>query len=157
MPQGLLPLFSDDCTPINELLSYQERDGMVYYFHGGLPVFSHAVEDEASFRMFTSQLYVNGLCKEVEIAEAFGVTSISVKRSVKKYREEGPGAFFQKRSPARKPRVLTAEVLEEAQALFDAGRSRGEVAEALGIKADTLYRAVRAGRLVDEKKTAPRG
>lgn len=156
MPQGLLPLFSDDCTPITELLSYQERDGMVYYFHGGLPVFSHAVEDEASFRMFTSQLYVNGLCKEMEIVKAFGVTSISVKRSVKKYREEGPGAFFQKRSPTRKPRVLTAEVLEKAQALFDGGRSRGEVAEALGIKPDTLYRAVREGRLV-EKKTAPRG
>jgi transposase len=83
---------------------------------------------------------------------AFGVTAISVKRSVKKYREEGPGGFFRKTPPARRPRVLTAEVLEKAQALLDAGQSRPEVAEALGIKEDTLYRAERSGRLVKEKK-----
>jgi transposase len=157
MPQGLLPLFSDDCTPINALLSYQKRDGMVYYFHACFPVFSHAEQDEASFRMFTSQLYVDGNCKQAEIVRAFGVTAISVKRAVRKYRAGGPGAFFQPRSPVRRPRVLTAEVLARAQALLDEGRSRAVVAEALGVKPDTLYRAVQAGRLVEEKKRRVRG
>lgn len=157
MPQGLLPLFSDDCTPINGLISYQRKDGTIYYFYGCFPVFSHAEQDEASFRMFTSQLYVDGNCKQAEIVRAFGVTAISVKRAVKKYREGGPGAFFQTRRPERKPRVLTAEVMARAQALLDEGKSRAEVAKALAIKPDTLYRAVQAGRLVEEKKTRATG
>lgn len=152
MPQGLLPLFSEDTTSINGLISCQKKDGMIYYFHGCLPVFSHAEQDKASFRMFTSQLYVDGNCKQAEIVRAFGVTANSVKRAVKKYREGGPGAFFRKTAPARKPRVLTREVLEKAQALLDGGQSRAEVAEALCIKQDTLYRAVRSGRLVEGKK-----
>ena len=157
MPQGLLPLFSDDCTPINGLVSYQRKAGMIYYFYGSWPVFSHAEQDEASFRMFTSQLYVDGNCKQAEIVRAFGVTAISVKRAVKTYREGGPGAFFQTRSSVRKARVLTAEVLARAQALLDEGQSRGEVAEVLAIKPDTLYRAVLAGRLVEGKKRWARG
>ena len=148
MPQGLLPLFCEDTTSINALISFQKRDGMIYYFHGCLPVFSHAEEDAASFRMFTSQLYVDGNCTQAQIVRAFGVTAISVKRSVKKYREEGPGGFFRKTPPARTPRVLTAEVLETAQALLDGGQSRQEVAETLDIKVDTLYRAVRSGRRI---------
>ena len=37
---------------------------------------------------------MDGNCRQSEIVKAFGVTSISVKRSVKKYRDGGPGAFF---------------------------------------------------------------
>ena len=110
MPQGLLPLFSDDTTAINGLISFQRMDGMIYYFHGCLPVFSHAESDKASFRLFTSQLYVDGNCKQREIVRAFGVSAISVKRAVKKYRQKGPGAFYDKSPPKRTPRVLTAEV-----------------------------------------------
>ena len=159
MPQGILPLFSDDATPINDLISFQKKDAMVYYFHGCLPVFSHAEDDEKSFRMFTSQLYVDGNCKQSEIVEAFGVTPISVKRAVKKYREGGPGAFFASRRPERKPRVLTEEVIEQAQEMLHQGLSRRDVAEALGLKPDTFYRAIRSGRLVEaaaRKKKAPK-
>ena len=160
MPQYILPLFSDDATPINDLISFQKRDGMVYYFHGCLPVFSHAEDDERSFRMFTSQLYVDGNCRQMEIVRAFGVTSISVKRAVKKYREGGPGAFFEAyRPPERKPRVLTDEAIERAQEMLNKGMPRRDVAEALGIKPDTLYRAFRSGRLSDEvakEKKTPR-
>jgi transposase len=152
MPQELLPLFSEDTTPVSALVSYRRKDGTIYYFLGSWPVFSHAECDEASFRLFTSQLYVDGHCTQSQIVRAFGVTAISVKRAVKKYREGGPAAFYQRRAPERKPRVLTAEVLERAQALLDEGKGRGEVAETLGIKPDTLYRAVRAGRLVEGKK-----
>src|SRR5665811_1573099 len=84
MPQGIIPLFSDDTTPVNEFVAFQKRDGMVYYFHGCLPIFSHPEGDKASFRMFTSQLYITGNCKQSEIVRAFGVTPISVKRAVKK-------------------------------------------------------------------------
>jgi transposase len=154
MGQLLLPLFCEGATEINEVMSYQKRDGMVYYFHAGLPVFVHAEGDVRSFRMFTSQLYVSGNCTQSEIVRAFGVSVISVKRWAKRYREEGAGGFF-KRPAARRPAVLTEEVLQKAQRRLAEGEERGAVAEVLGIKPDTLYRAIRSGRLVEGKKKLP--
>jgi hypothetical protein len=42
MAQLLLPIFPDAVTPVKELLSVGKQDGRVVYFHGVLPVFSHA-------------------------------------------------------------------------------------------------------------------
>ncbi|MCK5711291.1 MAG: helix-turn-helix domain-containing protein [Hyphomicrobiaceae bacterium] len=151
MPQGILPLFADDATPINGLISFQRKHGMVYYFHGCLPLFSHPQDDKASFRMFTSQLYIDGNCKQSEIVKAFGVTSISVKRAVKKYREGGPAAFFQSPHTRRQPRILTDEVVRTAQSLLDEGMTRSDIANELNIKSDTLYRAIRSGKLTEKK------
>ena len=92
--EGILPIFPVESTPINNLVSVMKKDGRVYYFNGCMPIFTHGEEDLGSFRMFTSQLYVNGICKQRQIAEAFGISLISVKRSVKKYLEKGPGVFF---------------------------------------------------------------
>ncbi|RJP27586.1 MAG: helix-turn-helix domain-containing protein [Candidatus Omnitrophota bacterium] len=106
MPQELLPQFSVvEDGEITDLLSFQKREGMIYYFHGSFPVFCHAEKDRKSFRMFTSQLVVNGNCRQVDIIPAFGVSAISVKRAVKKYREGGTAAFY---TP---PRTRGASVL----------------------------------------------
>lgn len=155
MPQTLLPIFPSDATRINELISFCKRDGSVYFFHGCLPVFTHAENDLKAFRLFASQLVVNGTCTQAELVRAFGISSISMKRHVKKFRTGGAKAFFAERRK-RLPRVLTPEVLKRAQELLAAGQSRAAVAKALEIKLDTLSKAVRAGRLVEpEKKTAP--
>ena len=155
MPQTLLPLFCEDVTPINEMVAYAKRDGQVYYFHAGLPVFSHAEDDERSFRLITAQLAVNGACRQAEIVRAFGISSISMKRWAKRYREEGAAGFFS--SPRkRKPRVLTEEVLARAQEMLISDESRAEVADALGIKRGTFYGAIRSGRLVEAKKNSGR-
>lgn len=151
MPQTLLPLFPSESTPINDLVSFCKRDGMVHYFHGCMPIFCHPAGDMESFRMFTSQLVANGNCRQIEIVKAFGISAISMKRYVKKYREGGPAAFFEK--PQRRgATVLTPEVMEKAQRLFHDGASRKEVAEKLGVKKDTLGKAVGEGRLVEYKK-----
>ncbi len=151
MPQTILPIFPKEATPINELLSFSRRDGTVWYFHGCFPVFSHGEEDYASFMMFTSQLVETGQCKQVDIVRAFGVSPISVKRHVKKFRAGGPGAFFKVRRQKRCT-VWTPERLNRAQELLDADKSREEVVERLKVKPDTLYRAIHSGRLVERKK-----
>ena len=155
MPQTLLPIFSEDVTQINEILAFAKRRGQVYYFHAGLPVFSHDEHDLRSFRMFTSQLVVNGNCKQADIVRAFGISAISMKRYVKKYRKGGTAAFFQARR-RRRPRVLTPEVLARAQELLNKGKPRAEVADELGVKRDTLYGAIHDGRLVEGKKNSCR-
>jgi len=151
MPQTLLPIFPMDSTPINDVLYVQKKNGQVYYFLGCHPVFCHAQDDMRSFRMFTSQLVVNGNCKQVDIVRAFNISSISMKRYVKKYRQGGPGAFFKSRRTP-KPRVLTDEVIQKAEDLLCGGKNRSEVARTLGVKADTLYRAIRSGRIKVVKK-----
>ena len=100
MPQTRLPFFPDDIELINNYIGFQKKNGTVYYFNGAMPVFQHPEKDYASFRLFTSQLVVNGNAKQVEIVNAFNVSAISVKRWVKKYREQGAGSFFYRHNNA---------------------------------------------------------
>jgi transposase len=151
MPQALLPIFPSDATQINELVSFSKRDGTVYYFNGALPVFSHAEADRASFKMFVSQLVVHASCTQSEVVRAFGVSAISIKRYVKRYRKEGVASFFKSRK-ARQPRVLTPVLLQKAQELFQQGQERSAVAQQLGIKSDTLRKALKAGRISEPIK-----
>jgi transposase-like protein len=121
-----------------------------------MPVFVHDETDVRTFRMITSQFYVNGNAKQADIVRAFGVTAISVKRSVAVYRQAGPSGFYRARK-TRGGAVLTATVLAEAQALLSAGQSIKEVAKTLQVKANTMHKAVQDGRLTaperrDQKK-----
>lgn len=153
MSQTLLPIFPEEATPISAVLSFTKREGSVWYFHGCLPVFSHGESDYESFNMFISQLVETGQCKQVDIVKAFGVSAISVKRHVKKFRKGGPGAFFRGRR-TRQPTVWKPEALNRAQELLNEGKPRQEIEELLEIKPDTLYRAIHTGRLVEHKKKA---
>jgi hypothetical protein len=96
--QLLLPLFPSEATMINNYIGAQKRDGIVYYFNGSMPIFTHSEIDIDSFRYITSQLIVNGVCKQKEIVDCFGVSTISVKRWVKRYKESKElGDFISKK------------------------------------------------------------
>lgn len=151
MPQLQLPIFPTSSCAITPELAFLQRDGSVVYFNGHLPVFSHAPDDIASFRFFTSQLIANGLASQSQISRAFGVPLITVKRACKTFRDFGAKGFFAPR-PAREGHRLTAALLLEAQALLDAGISRAEVGERIGVLSDTLRKALADGRL---KKKIP--
>ncbi len=151
MPQMLLPIFPDGCTEIGSGLTFGKKDGQVTYFLGVLPVFTHDEDDIRSFRMITSQFCESGIVKQVDIVKAFGVPAVSVKRAVKLYQEKGVSGFFKARRP-RGPAVLTPPVLAEAQEKLDESLSPSEVADQLGVKCNTLAKAIRAGRLHQPKK-----
>lgn len=94
MPQTRLPFFPEEITLINNHIGFLKKDSVVYYFNRMMPVFQHPEDDYAGFRLFTSQLVVNGNVKQAEIVRAFGVSKESVKRWVKKYRKNGMEVFF---------------------------------------------------------------
>ena len=146
MAQLQLPVFPEGVTQLSPDLVVCCREGRVSYFYGTLPVFNHDAKDVKSFRLFTSQLYLDGKVKQADLVRVFGVSAISVKRAVKLYEEAGPGGFWRPR-PTRGPSVLTGEVLKQAQEQLDQGLTVQEVAAQLGVKYDTLRKAVRAGRL----------
>jgi transposase-like protein len=155
MPQLHLPMFPAGATPITDELAFERRDGKIAYFNGQIAVFVHAEDDIATFRMITSQFCANGHARQCDIIRAFGVTSISVKRAVKLYRERGAKGFYAPRT-SRGAAVLTAGVVAEIESLLVEGASLGEVAQQLGLKLDTLRKAVSAGRIrpIAKKKTA---
>ena len=146
MPQLQFPFFPEGVTHITPLLAFRKQDGRVTYFNGSMPVFVHDEADADAFRMITAQFCVNGNARQADIVRAFGVTTISLKRAVKRYRTEGPRGFYTPRR-TRGSAVLTAPVLAQAQQLLDEGLDTAQVAERLGVKPDTLSKAVRAGRL----------
>ena len=162
MPQLHLPLFPSGATAITAALSFCKEDSTVTYFHCGMPVFSHGKDDRASFRLITAQLHVTSGAAQAELARAFGVSKISIKRAVKLYRSTGAAGFFAERA-VRGAAVLTEPVLLQAQSQLDAGQASRTVAALLGIKNNTFTKAIQAGRLRESPKktqqtapTAPR-
>lgn len=141
-----LPMFPAGLTAITKEIALQCGSGKVVYFYGHLPVFQHDAEDEQSFRLFTSQLIEQGTVRQGDITKAFGVPLITVKRYSKLLRERGTKGFFEAKGRRSAP-VLTPEVLSQAQRLLDEGRSVPEAARQLKVRADTMRKAIGAGRL----------
>jgi transposase len=151
MPQVQLPIFPAGSIAINDELAVDRREGQVVYLNGHLPVFTHRVEDLASFRLFTTQLIVNGTATQGQIVRAFGVPLTTVKRCVKRYRQRGAEAFF-KPPVKRQGSRLTPERLVQAQALLNQGWRVPQIGAELGVLATTLHKAIDDGRLKEFKK-----
>ena len=149
--QTILPLIPAGATAITDYLSVIKDESQWSYHIGTLPFFFHEEDALRSFKLITSQLIVAGQCSQVAISNAFGVPLISVKRAVKKFREGGVDSFFELRK-GRGGSVFTAEVLAKAQKLLTEGCSRQEVCEELGIKLDTLKKAIHSKRLLEPEK-----
>ena len=151
MVQRQLPMFPEGSILVTHDLAVEKRDGRVTYFYGTLPVFTHDENDDASFQMITAQFYNSGYVKQMDIVRAFGVTPISVKRAVKRYKEEGVQGFYAQKN-TRGAAVLTDGVLKQAQQLLSGGQEPCDVADQLNIKRDTFNKAIRAGRLHKNSK-----
>jgi transposase len=146
MAQVQMPVFPAGTTKITAELAFEKRGGKVVYFNGHLPVFVHAQEDLGAFRLYTSQLIVNGTASQGQIVEAFGVPLVTVKRCVKRLREKGAGAFF-KAAERKAGSKLTPERLVQAQARLDEGRSVPSISQEMGVLKSTLHKAIDDGRL----------
>jgi transposase-like protein len=154
MPQVQMPIFPVGATSITPELGFERRDQQVVYVNGHLPVFTHGVSDLASFRLFTTQLIINGTATQGQIVKAFGVPMTTVKRCCRLYRERGSSAFF-KPAARRQGHRLTPERLVEVQALLDQGLSVPEISRQTGLLASTLHKAIDQGRLKQIKKKIP--
>ncbi len=151
MPQLILPLVPKGATQICDLVYVFRGEDRWTYFYGTQPIYTHKPKDNQTFRFVTSQLIDSGACRQAQIIKTFGVSKSSVIRSVKKLRDKGPKSFFEKRRVRRGGTVLNKDVLEKAQDLLGRGCSKKDAADELGIKYDTLRKAVCDGRLRDFK------
>ena len=122
MPQIQMPIFPPGMTHITSNIAFACKDGKVCYLNGHLPVFIHEQNDLQTFRFFTTQLIVNGSVKQGDIARAFGIPERTVKRYVKRYRQNGAKGFYTP-PKTRSASKLVDEVSKKAQALLDEGQS----------------------------------
>ncbi len=151
MPQVQWPMFPAGSVEINRDLACRTEGDKGVYFKGHLPVFTHAKSDLASFRLFTSQLIMEGGATQGPIAKAFGVPLIAIKRATKIFRERGAAGFFVP-PPRREGPKLDAAKLEAARRLILGGSALVEVSQQTGVLVDTLRKAIGAGRLPALKK-----
>ena len=155
MPQLQLPMFPVGVTEINTRVAVEAKGGVGFVISmGHLPVFQHDEKDVWSFRMFTSQMIVNGTAKPKEIVQTFRVPIGTVKRYMKVYRDCGAKGFYEPKPRHSSASVLKGEVLERAQQLLDEGQNVPEVAKQLNVLANTIHKAIRAGRLRQPQKKA---
>lgn len=87
-----------------------------------------------------------------QVAKAFGVPLVAIKRSTKLYWERGPAGFFV--PPARREgSQLNERKLAEARDLLAQGHPLAVVSQRTGVLTDTLRKAIKAGRLPAVKKS----
>jgi transposase len=147
--QRQLPVFPSEALEIAQGLSVVRNEGMVVYFSGMLPIFTHPEGDEPSFKMFLAQLCAQGTCHQADLVRALGVNKRSLIRWVDQFRKEGGASFFKgrKASAGPKKRIWTEENVARAQALLDEGLKPPEAARRLGVKEDTMRKALLHGEL----------
>ena len=147
MPQLILPLIPEGATQISDLVTVYRNENQWTYYMGFTPIYAHAADDLRLFRLFTSMMIDAGTCRHTDIIKTFGVPKSNVNRALKKLREGGPEAFFQRKPGGRKGHVLKPEALEQAQDLLNHGVTRHDIAQQLEVKLDTLRKAINDGRL----------
>src|SRR5271169_6160557 len=92
MPQRHLPLFPAGVTHITNELAFERRDGKIAYFNGHMPVFVHAEDDVATFRMITSQFCENGYAKQCDIIGPIAASTKSQRSEIDCAAPMGRGA-----------------------------------------------------------------
>jgi predicted transcriptional regulator len=147
MGQLLLPLFPADTEMITPVLGVRRQDGEVYYLLSGMPIYSHSESDLNKFRYITSQMILQGLCKNRDIVRAFHVSTQSVHRYKKILSEQGEAPFFREDLRKGRSHKLLPDVLERIQGKLDKGQSNYSIAKEEGISEGSIRYAIGKGYL----------
>ncbi len=145
--QILLPIFPYATCLITPSLGFQRIKDDVYYYHSGVPIYSHEVGDMNSFRYFTSNLIDKGRCEGTDICKTFGVSYASVLRYLKRFREEGADGFFGSDARHGHTYKMLPDVIARIQKELDAGKSNNSIAKKERISEGTIRYAINKGIL----------
>ena len=145
--QLLLPIFPPDAKMINDVIGVQERDGIVQYLISGMPMYSHASEDLRAFRFITSNFIHEGLCKNVDIERAFGVSEDSVRRALHKLETQGEAGFFGPEARHGNAHKIIGTKRERIQAKLDKGQKGYSIAKEEGVSESSIRYAIKQGYL----------
>lgn len=149
--QTKLPFFPSNTKMINSFLGLFERDDMVYYVHGGNPIYCHSKDDRNGYRFALANLVVNKLCTISELCTALGEHRKNIERYAKAFREQGTGYFFGRVERRGQCYKLTPEKLAAIQFELDHGVSIYRIALNHSISEAAVSYHIKQGNLL--KKT----
>jgi hypothetical protein len=146
-----LPFFPPNTKMINTWLGLFERDGTVFYVHGGNPIYCHSNDDRNGYRFALANMVVNKLCTISELCTALGERRKNIERYAKAYREHGTGYFFERVERRGQCYKLTSEKLAAIQLELDGGLSIYRIARNHDISEAAISYHIKNGNL--KKKT----
>lgn len=148
MQQVIMNLAPAGATEINERLCFFNEQSKVTYFLYGLPIFHHTEDEKFGYRLAAGMFVGHGYCRKSEIEKTWPASLGSIKNWVRDYNEYGASALIGSKKRKSVCVVLTETIRIQAQELLNEGYSRTDVAKQLGIKYDTIRKAVKSGRLI---------
>ncbi|HAU38931.1 MAG TPA: hypothetical protein DCX07_14615 [Phycisphaerales bacterium] len=155
MKQGILPLVAPGASDIDGLYSVFNDGRTVTWFCGAHPMRVHPASDHASQRSMLAFMNVHCGVKQGRLAKLFRVHPNTVLAAVGRYRQKGDAGFFEP-TAVRGPAVMTPEVMAECRRLLNEGRSRAEVAEAVGVGKYNIDKAIQKGKLPESSSVVKR-
>lgn len=132
---------------IGESLGVYQKDGLVQYIAGGLPIYAHAIDDHQAFRFITSNFIDQRLCRKVDIQRCFGVSEDSVTRSYKKFKEQGEAGFFGPENRHGSCHKIIGERRKRIQQMLDKGQSVNSIAKKESVAEGSIRYAIKKGYL----------
>lgn len=132
---------------ITPVLGVREENGLIVYFHSGMPIYSHEKEELHKFRYTTSNFLKQGLCKNIDIVNTFHVSTDSVRRWKKVLIDQGEEAFFNTEKRHGRSHKLLPEMLERIQNKINTGQSVNSIAKGEGISEGSIRYGFDTGKL----------
>lgn len=143
-----------DSTPINNSLSFADRDGVRVVYWRGLPLYRVILSDSVHLRFVAVQLRLSGLASQAQIVTAFGHAEESQRRWERAFQEEGFKGL-QPRPRSGRPRKLDVSHDEPIRRWFAQGLGPVEIARRLGVSHPTVCRTLERLGLVRQANAQP--
>lgn len=134
-PNGRIYI-NQDCWLLNE-------DGCVTVFVKWFPLLSYDADDHAMARMVMVMLAESKVATQEELTRTFGVERTTLYRLRRKYQEQGPEAFVDKKRGPKGPRKTGGRLDRVIVRMKDEGKSNQKVAERLGTSENAIRRALK--------------
>lgn len=137
-----LPTAPPETVPVGMAAALAERgEGGVVFLHGEVS-FAWDASDEASRRLAAVQLVRIKAAKAVEVAAAFGVSSVTLWQWGRAFADRGVAGLVPRRSGPKGPTKLTDALAARIRELRDQGQTLAQIAAATGVSTFTVRTAL---------------
>jgi transposase len=128
---------------ISSKCNYREEGDLRVIFANGIPILHYACDDKTAHQYAMIHLVETGLASQKEVAEAFGCSRLMIFRAKNKYNEGGMVALMpKKRGPKDGSKVNKAKA-RRIIALKEKGLTNAVIGSRLGLKEDTVRKALK--------------
>ena len=147
-----LPLTPAGSVMIGDGVAFAEDvTGSGAIFVWGQATWSWDDSDPGARRLAAVQVVSTGVCRQRDVADAFGVNETTVWRWREEYADGGIGALLPIRHGPKRPTKLTEAKVAEIRTLRTAGKTIAEVAAMTGVSTFSVRRAIGPARPVTQR------